>query len=64
MRQDVNAGRKTEIDVINGWVVRTGRTFGVDVSVNERVVALVEHGRRVGVDGESVGREFGVVGGD
>ncbi|KAF2272765.1 uncharacterized protein EI97DRAFT_504014 [Westerdykella ornata] len=59
MRQDVNAGRTTEIDVINGWLVRTGRAFGVDVSVNERVVRLVEEGRRVGLDGESVGRAFG-----
>jgi 2-dehydropantoate 2-reductase len=43
MLQDVEAGRKTEIEVINGAVVRTAAAQGVDVPLNWAMVALV-HG--------------------
>ncbi|KAF2747747.1 hypothetical protein M011DRAFT_494127 [Sporormia fimetaria CBS 119925] len=61
MRQDVEAGRKTEVGFINGWVVRMGRELGVDVRLNERVVELVEGGVRVDAGDEGNVREaFGV----
>ena len=41
MLQDFERGRATEIDVINGWVAAEGRRLGVDVPVNEAVVATV-----------------------
>ena len=41
MLQDRRAGRKTEIDFINGAVVRYGKKYGVPTPVNETVVAFV-----------------------
>ena len=41
MLQDVEARRKTEIEVINGAVVREAERVGVDVPVNRAMVALV-----------------------
>jgi 2-dehydropantoate 2-reductase len=58
MLQDTEAGRETEIEFINGWVVRRGRELGVDVWVTEKVVELVKERRVVGV--EEVGKIFGV----
>ena len=43
MLQDVEARRKTEIDVINGAVVREADRLGVEVPVNRAMVALI-HG--------------------
>lgn len=43
MLQDVLAGRKTEIETVNGAVVKAGTTYGVDVPLNKAMVALV-HG--------------------
>lgn len=43
MLQDVEAQRKTEIEVINGAVVRVAAEQGVDVPLNRAMVALV-HG--------------------
>jgi 2-dehydropantoate 2-reductase len=42
MVQDMAAGRRTEIDTINGAVVRAADTVGVDVPVNRTLVALVK----------------------
>jgi 2-dehydropantoate 2-reductase len=39
---DLKAGRRCEIDVINGAVPRAGRTVGVPTPVNETVTALVK----------------------
>jgi 2-dehydropantoate 2-reductase len=39
---DLRAGRRCEIDVINGAVPRVGRTVGVVAPVNETVTALVK----------------------
>lgn len=50
MLQDLDAGRLTEVDVVNGGVVSKGREFGVPTPCNERVVEVVhsiERGERV-----------------
>jgi 2-dehydropantoate 2-reductase len=41
MLQDVEARRKTEIESINGAVVRLGAELGVDVPLNKAMVALI-----------------------
>jgi 2-dehydropantoate 2-reductase len=41
MLQDFEAGRRTEIDVINGAVVRSADETGVPVTINRAFVALV-----------------------
>jgi 2-dehydropantoate 2-reductase len=42
MLQDFEAGRRTEIDVINGAVVKAADEHGVDVPLNRSFVALVK----------------------
>jgi 2-dehydropantoate 2-reductase len=42
MVQDLEAGRRTEIDVINGAVVRAADEAGVPVPINRALVALVK----------------------
>jgi len=42
MLQDFQAGRPTEIDVINGAVVRAADEKGVPVPLNRAFVALVK----------------------
>jgi 2-dehydropantoate 2-reductase len=42
MLQDVERGRKTEIDALNGIVVRLAKTLGVDTPVNEALTAAVK----------------------
>jgi 2-dehydropantoate 2-reductase len=42
MLQDFEAGRQTEIDVINGAVVRVGEETGTPTSLNRALVALVK----------------------
>jgi 2-dehydropantoate 2-reductase len=39
---DLMAGRKSEIDVINGSITRVGKQVGVAVPVNETITALVK----------------------
>ena len=49
MLQDLERGLKTEVDVINGGVVRKGQEFGVETPINSRVVELMhamERGER------------------
>jgi 2-dehydropantoate 2-reductase len=41
MYQDIARGRKTEIDFINGAIVRLAETQGIDVPVNRALVALI-----------------------
>jgi len=41
MLQDFEAGRQTEVDVINGAVVKAGDEAGVPVPLNRAFVALV-----------------------
>jgi 2-dehydropantoate 2-reductase len=42
MLQDVEAGRETEIDYLNGGIVRFGREHGVPTPLNEAILALVK----------------------
>ena len=42
MLVDVLRGRPTEIDAINGDIVREGRRLGLDTSVNQMLVWLVK----------------------
>ena len=41
MLQDFERGRTTEIDFVNGYVVRTGRTAGVPTPANAAIVEIV-----------------------
>jgi 2-dehydropantoate 2-reductase len=41
MLQDVEARRQTEIDFLNGGIVRFGREYGVPTPLNEAILALV-----------------------
>ena len=42
MLQDVEARRATEIDYLNGGIVRFGRELGVPTPLNETILALVK----------------------
>jgi 2-dehydropantoate 2-reductase len=42
MLQDVEARRRTEIDYLNGGIVRFGREHGVPTPLNEAIVALIK----------------------
>lgn len=42
MLQDVRAGRDTEIDYINGYVVNRGKLAGIDCTNNEKLVGMVK----------------------
>src|SRR4029077_19966159 len=42
MLQDVEARRATEIDYLNGGIVRFGREYGVPTPLNEGILALVK----------------------
>jgi 2-dehydropantoate 2-reductase len=46
MRQDVLAGRETEIDYINGYVVRRGKEFGIPCECNKQIVQYVKNAER------------------
>jgi 2-dehydropantoate 2-reductase len=42
MRQDVRAGRKTEIDYINGYIIAQGAHYGIECPQNSKLVDLVK----------------------
>jgi 2-dehydropantoate 2-reductase len=42
MLQDVEARRQTEVDFLNGGIVRFGRENGVPTPLNEAIVALIK----------------------
>jgi len=42
MLQDVKAGRRTEIDYINGYVVKRGKEQGVKCPMNEQLIDMVK----------------------
>ena len=49
MLQDLEAGRPTEVDVVNGGVAGKGRELGIPTPANDKVVELVhsiERGER------------------
>lgn len=50
MLQDVGAGRTTEIEYINGWIVRKGRELGVECEFNAKLVEMVKGGKKIGVE--------------
>ncbi len=41
MRQDVRAGRRTEIDAINGYVVERANELGLEAPTNRTVTSLI-----------------------
>lgn len=47
MLQDIQRGRKTEIDALNGKVVELGKRFGVETPVNEVITNLVKAKERL-----------------
>ena len=51
MLQDVEAGRRTEVDWLNGGIVRFGREHGVATPGHEAIAALV-HGLEASATGE------------
>lgn len=61
MRQDVLAGRQTEIEYINGFLVRAGRALGAPCGVNGRIVEMVREGV-TGVKDEEIYERFGLKG--
>jgi 2-dehydropantoate 2-reductase len=42
MRQDVEKSRRTEIDFINGAIVREGAALGVATPVNFALISLIK----------------------
>jgi 2-dehydropantoate 2-reductase len=42
MGQDVDNGKRTEIDAINGAIVRFGKETGVSTPVNRTLTSLIE----------------------
>ncbi|KAK6582731.1 hypothetical protein PZA11_005139 [Diplocarpon coronariae] len=49
MLQDADAGRRTEIAYINGYLVRRAEELGVECKLNEVLLGLVGEGKRVHV---------------
>ena len=48
MLQDLEKGKKTEIDCINGVICQTGRKFGFSTPYNDRVVELIKEEEKSG----------------
>ncbi len=48
MLQDVEAGRKTEIDYLNGAVVKMGRSGNIETPFNEAILSLIHARERIG----------------
>ena len=42
MQQDLLKGRRTEIDFLNGAVVRLGAAYGVECPVNQALAAIIK----------------------
>jgi 2-dehydropantoate 2-reductase len=47
MVQDLEAGRRTEVDYLNGAIVKMGREVGIDTPFHQSIVALI-HAREQG----------------
>ncbi len=58
MAEDMEAGRKPEIDYLNGEIVRLGGKTGTPVPVNVRLVELVEQAFAAGASPALSGREL------
>jgi 2-dehydropantoate 2-reductase len=48
MWDDLQRGRKTEVDFLNGEIVRLGATVGVPTPINAKIVKLVREAERSG----------------
>ena len=46
MLQDVEAGRKTEVDVFGGKVIELGRSLGIPTPVNQTIVQIIKVNER------------------
>ena len=57
MLQDVEAGRRTEIDYLNGAVVRMGRSRGIPTPCNDAVASLVRARETVASGLDPVGKK-------
>lgn len=42
MAQDINKGRKTEIDQLNGFIVERAKKHGIATPVNEAIIAVIK----------------------
>jgi 2-dehydropantoate 2-reductase len=42
MWQDIEKGRKTEVDFVNGYVMRKGKAVGLKTSANELVTKVIK----------------------
>lgn len=49
MWEDLSRGKKTEIDLLNGEIVRLGATVAVPTPINEKIVALIKQAEGAGV---------------
>lgn len=49
MLQDLEKGRKTEIDYINGYVAQAGHELGIPTPFNDKVVELVKREEETGI---------------
>jgi 2-dehydropantoate 2-reductase len=47
--QDLNRGRPTEIDALNGYIARRGTELGVPVPVNHALLTLVKLAEQKGL---------------
>jgi 2-dehydropantoate 2-reductase len=63
MQEDLDDGRKTEIDDINGAVVKLGAQYGVPTPVNDKISALIrdaETGQRRRFTGAELRKAVGI----
>lgn len=58
MFQDVTAGRQTEIEYINGWVVKKGQELDLKTTHNEKLVEMVK--RELVIEVEDIEKHFRV----
>jgi 2-dehydropantoate 2-reductase len=42
MLQDIEAGRKTEVDVFGGKIIKLGKSLGIQTPVNETIVQIIK----------------------
>jgi 2-dehydropantoate 2-reductase len=45
---DLESGKKTEIDYLNGEVVQLGNKLGISCPVNQKIVQLIKEAEKVG----------------
>jgi len=50
MLQDIKAGKKTEIDSLNGAIVELGKRKGVPTPVNETITNLIKAKEKIKIN--------------